>query len=71
MKDSTPTCRYKAPLSTQENSKKKLATNGHPTYTPARNDDRLNLHNPKILSIWRANVDFQIIFQLMQYSNTL
>ena len=32
---------------------------GHKTYNPARHDDRLNIHNYDILSIWRANVEFQ------------
>ena len=29
------------------------------TYNPARNDSLPNIHNPIMLSIWRANVDFQ------------
>lgn len=37
---------------------------GRPKHTPARNDDRLNLHNPSILSIWRANVDFQPVLSI-------
>ena len=32
---------------------------GHKTYVPARNDERLDIHNADLLSIWRANVDCQ------------
>ena len=32
---------------------------GRKTYNPARNDSLLNIHNPTMLSIWRANVDCQ------------
>ena len=35
--------------------------NGRKTYNPARNDPFLNIHNPTMLSIWRANVDCQPI----------
>ena len=28
-------------------------------YIPTRNDELLNVHNPLMLSVWRANVDFQ------------
>ncbi|XP_057827996.1 uncharacterized protein LOC131039303 [Cryptomeria japonica] len=31
----------------------------NPCYKPARNDDRLNIHNPWMLSLWRANIDCQ------------
>jgi len=34
---------------------------GHETYIPARNDERLNIHNVDLLSIWRANVDCQLV----------
>jgi len=34
---------------------------GHKTYVLARNDERLNIHNVDLLSIWRANVDCQPI----------
>lgn len=48
-------CRYKAPwkeqiistLSYENAGKKKIA----------RNEDRLNIHNPKMISIWRANIE--------------
>ena len=33
--------------------------NGCKTYNPARNDSLLNIHNPTMISIWRANVDCQ------------
>ena len=30
---------------------------GKKTYALAQNDDRLNIHNPYMISIWRANMD--------------
>ena len=32
---------------------------GRKKYDPTRNDDRLNVHSIELLTIWRANVDFQ------------
>ncbi|XP_059070854.1 uncharacterized protein LOC131028544 [Cryptomeria japonica] len=57
-------CHYKAPWSIKEKSSLSNDANGQPTYTPARNDDRLDLHNPFILSIWRANVDCQPVLSI-------
>lgn len=34
---------------------------GTKKYEPTRNDDRLNIHNPEMISIWRANIDCQPI----------
>ena len=31
------------------------------TYNPARNDSLLNIHKPTMLSIWRDNVDCQLV----------
>lgn len=31
------------------------------SYEPSRNDDSLNIHNPQMVSIWRANVDCQVV----------
>ncbi|XP_059074789.1 uncharacterized protein LOC131874875 [Cryptomeria japonica] len=57
-------CRYKAPWNITEKSSLSNDDNGQPKHTPARNDDRLNLHNPFILSIWRANVDCQPVLSI-------
>lgn len=50
-KGATLECRYKAPWPIQDTSTLSIES-GLPKHTPARNDDRLNLHNPTILSIW-------------------
>ena len=52
-------CRYNAPWELQDQSKMFVNEKGHKKYEPAHNDDRLNVHNIPLLSIWRANVDFQ------------
>lgn len=52
-------CRYKAPWKEQHTSIlfcDEMRTKKH---EPARNDDRLNIHNPEMISIWRANIDCQ------------
>ncbi|XP_057822399.1 uncharacterized protein LOC131034819 [Cryptomeria japonica] len=63
-KGTTLLCRYKAPWTIQEKSTLSNVENGQPKHTPARNDDHLNLHNPFILSIWRANVDCQPVLSI-------
>ena len=55
---------YKAPWPMPDKSKISLAENGQPKYNATKNDDRLNLHNPSILSIWRANVDCQPVLSI-------
>ncbi|XP_059064231.1 uncharacterized protein LOC131856450 [Cryptomeria japonica] len=57
-------CHYKAPWNITKKSSLSNDDNGQPKHTPARNDDRLNLHNPFILSIWRANVDCQLVLSI-------
>ncbi|XP_057840719.2 uncharacterized protein LOC131050534 [Cryptomeria japonica] len=57
-------CHYKAPWSIKEKSSLSNDANGQPPHTPARNDDCLDLHNPFILSIWRANVDCQPVLSI-------
>ncbi|XP_057857720.1 uncharacterized protein LOC131066866 [Cryptomeria japonica] len=57
-------CCYKAPWNITEKSSLSNDDNGQPKHTPACNDDRLNLHNPFILSIWRANVDCQPVLSI-------
>ncbi|XP_057838404.2 uncharacterized protein LOC131048470 [Cryptomeria japonica] len=57
-------CRYKAPWNITKKLSLSNDDNGQPKHTPARNDDRLNLHNPFILSIWRANVDCQPVLSI-------
>ena len=54
-------CRYNAPWQLQDQSKIFVNDKGHKKYEPAHNDDRLNVHNIPLLSIWRSNVDFQPI----------
>ena len=54
-------CRYKAPWKEQPNSTLTCDELGKKEYALARNDDRLNVHNPKMLSIWRANIDCQAV----------
>ena len=36
-----------------------IDSSGQKKYSPARNDALLNVHNPLMLSVWRANVDCQ------------
>ncbi|XP_059064420.1 uncharacterized protein LOC131856594 [Cryptomeria japonica] len=60
-KNSTLKCRYKAHWPEQHDSSLTLDHNNNPSYKPARNDSRLNVHNPMMLAIWRANVDCQAI----------
>ena len=57
IKGSSFECRYKEPWELHPHSSLVIDSNGQNTYTHARNDDRLNTHNPTILSIWHANVD--------------
>ena len=63
-KGSSLQCRYKAPWELHPKSALFIDSSGQKTYTPARNDDRLNSHNPTILSIWRANVDCQPVLSI-------
>ena len=52
-------CRYNAPWELQDQSKIFVNDKGHKKYEPTPNDNRLNVHNIPLLSIWRANVDCQ------------
>ncbi|XP_057859850.2 uncharacterized protein LOC131068635 [Cryptomeria japonica] len=52
-------CRCKASWPEQEKSTLALDSDTNPCYTTARNDDCLNIHNPCMLSIRRANMDCQ------------
>lgn len=54
-------CRYKAPWKEQLISTLLIDIDGKKKYEPERNDDRLNIHNPQIISIWRANIDCQLV----------
>ncbi|XP_057840713.1 uncharacterized protein LOC131050530 [Cryptomeria japonica] len=58
-------CRYKAPWPEQHSSTLISDANRKPCYQPARNDSRLNIHNPLMLAIWRANVDCQPVCSKM------
>jgi ATP-dependent DNA helicase PIF1 len=61
MKASKLQCRYNCPWTLQSNSSLFIDASGKKKYEPARNDDRLNIHNPDILTIWRENMDCQPI----------
>ena len=50
-------CQYNAPWELQDESKIFVNDKGQKKYEPARNDDRLNVHNITLLSIWCDNVD--------------
>ena len=54
-------CRYGFLYDLQVTSPLFIDPNGCKTYNLARNDSLLNIYNPTILSIWRANVDFQLV----------
>lgn len=69
-KNSTLECRYKAPWPEQLESSFLLDHNNNPSYKRERNDNHLNVHNPTMLTIWRANVDCQAIYSkkaVLQY----
>ncbi|XP_057872859.1 uncharacterized protein LOC131079010 [Cryptomeria japonica] len=54
-------CRYRAPWPEQQTSTLTIDIDNKPCYAPARNDDRLNIHSPCMLSIWQANIDCQLV----------
>ena len=54
-------CRYKAPWKECEQASLYRNETGHKCFEPARNDDRLNIHNPQMLVIWRENIGCQPI----------
>ena len=60
-KGTSVNCCYGFPYELQVASSLFIDANGCKTYNPARNESLLNIHNPTMLSIWRANVDFQPI----------
>ncbi|XP_057835128.1 uncharacterized protein LOC131045552 [Cryptomeria japonica] len=63
-------CRYKAPWVQQEMSTLTVDNDNNPCYKPTRNDDHLNIHNPWMLSLWRANIDCQPVISkkvVLQY----
>ena len=49
--------RYKAPWIVQTNLDISISATGQEKVNLTCNDERINLHNASILSIWRANVD--------------
>ena len=53
------TCRYNSPWDISEESIFFINDQGRKKYDPTRNDDRLNVHNIDLLTMWHANVDFQ------------
>jgi len=52
-------CRYNAPWDLSGESILFIDDQGRKKYDPTRNDDRLNVHNIDLLTMWRANVDCQ------------
>ena len=58
-KGTTLVCCYGFPFELQETSSMFIDNSGQKKYILARNDELLNVHNPLMLSVWRANVDFQ------------
>ena len=53
------TCWYNALWDLCDESRLFIDDQGRKKYEPARNDDRLNVHNIDLLTMWRENVDFQ------------
>ena len=60
-KGSSYTCCYSAPWKLQDHSNLFIDDKGQKKYEHARNDDGLNVHNVPLLSMWHANVDFQLV----------
>lgn len=54
-------CRYNAPWEVCNESLLSIDDKCHKKYVPARNDDRVNVHNVALLTMWCANVDCQPI----------
>lgn len=52
-------CQYKAPWKEHPTSILLYDETSTNKYELTRNDDRLNIHNPEMISIWRANIDCQ------------
>jgi len=53
------TCRYNSPWDLCDELRLFIDDQGRKKYEPARNDDRLNVHNIDLLTMWHGNVDFQ------------
>lgn len=51
------TCLYNAPWDLCNESRLFIDDQGRKKYDLARNDDRLNVHNIDLLTMWHANVD--------------
>jgi len=50
-KDNVLSCQYGVPWDLKSTSSLFIDDKGHKTYLPARNDERLNIHNADLLSI--------------------
>ena len=48
---------YNAPWEVRNESLLSIDDKCHKKYVPAHNDDRVNVHNAALLTMWRANVD--------------
>lgn len=53
-------CRFKFPIEERSDTELVVDNNSLRLCTK-RNDDRLNIHNPFVTTLWRANTDFQPI----------
>jgi hypothetical protein len=53
------TCRYNAPWEVCNESLLSTYKKCHKKYVPGRNNDRVNVHNAALLTMWHANVDCQ------------
>ncbi|XP_059070535.1 uncharacterized protein LOC131860176 [Cryptomeria japonica] len=62
---STLHCCYKAPWPEQDFSTLIVDAANNPSYEPTRNDNRLNIHSPIMLAIWRSNIDCQPVCSKM------
>lgn len=60
-KNNVLSCRYGVPWEFNPTYSLFIDNKGQKTYKHAHNDDRLNIHNADLLSIWRENVDFQTV----------
>jgi hypothetical protein len=59
MKSYNLQCKYNLPWTLHTNSSLFLDASSKTKFEPARNDDRINIHNHDILIVWKENMDFQ------------
>ena len=61
-KDTILTCQYNYPWDHFDESRLFIDDQGRKKYEPTRNDDRLNVHNIDLITMWCANVDCEPVF---------